>query len=324
MTQTTASAARKAQLGMTAALGAAVVLGGALALVNSHAAHATSVRPEVLEPRAAVQPQPAAAPVEDTSAALSGAVQETLAVSKYTYLRLSTATGEVWAAVPAATVAVGSQVAIANATRMADFKSSTLNRTFKEIYFGTLSTPSAPTAAGHKFSPADVLDQDEQELPAGHPDIGASGGPGPVNDSDPLPPGHPDLNGAPAIAPGNAPSPHGAPAAAVALAADPIAPARGDNAHVISELNGKLAGHRVRIRGQVTKVTPGIQGHTFFHLRDGNPGGPGPATDLAVTSSLEPQRGQVATFEGVLRANVDIGIGYSYPLLLENATLVAE
>lgn len=301
---------------MTVALGAAVVLGGGLALVGSHTSRAATVRAEVspLAPS-----MPAAAPsAESDPGAISGAVLEALPVAKYTYLRLSTAAGEVWAAVPSANVAVGTRVEIANATRMGDFKSSTLNRTFKEIYFGTLGVGTlAAVPSSNKFSPADVLAQDEQDLPAGHPDIGSAAAPGPVNDSDPLPPGHPDLSAAAGPHGGALPSP----AASSDLPLEPIAKARGANARSIAELAGlrqTLAGQRVRIRGQVTKVTPNVQGHTFFHLRDAQ------ATDLVATTNGEPTRGQIATFEGTLRADVDIGIGYSYPVLLENATLVAE
>jgi hypothetical protein len=59
-------------------------------------------------------------------------------------------------------------------------------------------------------------------------------------------------------------------------------------------------------------------------LRDGKPSDPGPASDLLVTSNATPERGQVATFEGTLRADADVGIGVTYPILLENALLIAE
>jgi hypothetical protein len=323
MNRSSAHSARKAQLGMTVALGAAIALGGGLALVTSHNAHGTPLRAEAPEPVAelAAQTDP---PAEPAAATLNGSVLETLAVSKYTYLRLATVNGEIWAAVPSVAVAIGTRVAIANATRMVDFESATLKRTFKVIYFGTLAAPSAAPVAP-KFSPADALDDDEQDLPPGHPDIGATSpnsAPTEAQAAQALPPGHPDL-GADTAHGGPAPVAASAPAFAVV----PVLPAGGKNGHTILQLatlGGKLAGQRVRVRGQVTKVTPNVQGHTFFHLRDGSPGAPGPATDLIVTSSLEPKRGEVATFEGTLRADVDIGIGYHYPLLLENALIVSE
>jgi hypothetical protein len=189
--------------------------------------------------------------------------------------------------------------------------------------------PPAPGARGAAsaevgFSPADILDGEESDraLPAGHPEIGADPSLGAVDEAAPLPPGHPSVNGT---------APHGggerSPSPLPDLATEPIAPARGARAHTITELTVRrheLAGRKVRVRGQVTKVTPNVQGRTFFHLRDGNPQASGQPTDLIATSTGEALRGQVATFEGVLRSDADIGIGYSYPVLLEDATLVVE
>jgi len=313
------SPSRKASLGMTAVLGIAVAAGAGSALFNSHAARATSVRAELPTMPEAVL----AAPVteaESASASVSGSVLQTLAASKYTYLRLATPSGEVWTAVPAASVAVGSRVTVENAARMTAFKSATLKRTFDVIYFGTLAA-APPPAAASGFSPMDVLGEDEQDLPPGHPQI-ANPAAGPVDDTAPLPAGHPAIDGASA-------SPHAGSAdvAVAPLPAVTVTRASGGNAHVIAELSAereRLAGQRVRVRGQVTKVTPDVQGHTFFHLRDGKSGDSSPATDLVVTSNSTPSRGQVATFEGTLRADVDIGIGYRYSILLENAVLVPE
>jgi len=303
---------------MTAVLGIAIATGAGFALFNAHAAPVTALRPEVATREAATQPAPDTADTDSTS--LSGSVLETMPASQYTYLRLSTANGEIWAAVPTASVPVGARVTVANATKMTAFKSATLKRTFDVIYFGTLASGDTPKPAAARFSPADALDSDDaRDLPPGHPDIGAAA-PGALGNADSLPAGHPDPNGAPSSPHGPSPS---APSSAVPALAVP--PARGSNAHTITQLSAErvqLAGQKVRVRGQVTKVTAGVQGHTFFHLRDGKPDDP--VSDLVVTSDSTPERGQVATFEGTLRTNVDIGIGYSYPVLLENAVLLGE
>jgi len=310
--------ARKASLGMTAVLCIAVAGGAGFALFNAHAAPVTPLRPELqARPAALSSAAPRAA---EESNALTGKVLETAAASQYTYLRLATESGEIWAAVPSATIAIGSQVTVENAARMANFKSSTLKRTFDVIYFGTLSS-GAPKAAA-RFSPVDALEQaDEQDLPPGHPDIG-NAAPGAVGSTDSLPAGHPDIGGPSASPHAQAPNPSSAAVPAVA-----VAPARGKNAYAIAQLaaqGAQLAGQRVRVRGQVTKVTAGVQGRTFFHVRDGKPDDPGPASDLVVTSDATPERGQVATFEGTLRTDFDVGIGFKYPILLENAVSVAE
>ncbi|MDP1833068.1 MAG: hypothetical protein Q8K67_13495 [Geothrix sp.] len=90
----------------------------------------------------------APAPVEG----ISGKVLERLEASPYCYLRLKTAKGEVWAAIPEAKVEKGTEVTIVNPMLMSNFESKTLNRTFSEVYFGTLATPgttAAPAPTGN-------------------------------------------------------------------------------------------------------------------------------------------------------------------------------
>jgi hypothetical protein len=76
---------------------------------------------------------------------LKGEVLEVQDVPNYTYLRLKTTQGEVWAAVPTAQIALGSEVTLNDAQPMGEFKSQTLKRTFPQIYFASL--PAAPTSA---------------------------------------------------------------------------------------------------------------------------------------------------------------------------------
>ena len=223
----------------------------------------------------------------DQAPALRGRAREVIDVAEYTYLRLSTTQGEVWAAVSKAPVVVDSDVAIENATRMENFESATLKRTFPVIYFGALQAAAA------------------------------------VNDDGALPPGHPSIDGAKAPIPA-----HGGPAAAegAGTADIEVSRAAGDNARNIGELFAdvaKLEGKLLRVRGQVVKVTPGVLGKTYLRLRDGSGGRP-EQRELVVTTQVDAHVGDVSTFEGTLRSQVDVGIGYKYPVLLEDAKLVAE
>jgi hypothetical protein len=330
MNRTSADSAKKSDKRMTVVLALVVVAAIAIALVTARTSHGAGIRADEPMPATPLADE-SASPAAAEDGALSGEVLETVPVSKYTYLRLQASEGEVWAAVPSANVAVGSRVTISNATRMDDFKSATLGKSFKVIYFGTLGAPSgavAGDALAPKFPIGDEQDVDpDQTLPPGHPDIGANAAPNALaDDSNALPSGHPDIGGKAAA---NA-SPHGGMSDSLATAEPLPMPklsrAAGSNGHVIAELAAnrqKLAGQRVRVRGQVTKVTPDIQGRTFFHLRDDSGSSKGLVTDLVVTSVATPTRGQVATFEGTLRADDDIGIGYKYPVLLEDATVVS-
>jgi hypothetical protein len=91
---------------------------------------------------------PAAAPA--VGQGLTGKVLERIDASPYCYLRIQTAQGEVWAAVPEAKIEKGTEVTVANPMLMNNFESKTLNRTFAAVYFGTLApaggAPAAPTA----------------------------------------------------------------------------------------------------------------------------------------------------------------------------------
>lgn len=95
---------------------------------------------------------------------VEGRVLEKLGAGSYIYLRLSTAEGELWAAVPNSSVTVGAEVTIANPHLMEGFTSPTLERTFERIVFGTLAqTPGAEALPpGHPRV-------DTAAAPAGHP-----------------------------------------------------------------------------------------------------------------------------------------------------------
>ncbi len=97
---------------------------------------------------APTQPQ-AAAPAAPAGPSITGKLLERIEASPYCYLRIQTAQGEVWAAVPEAKIEKGAEVTVVNAMVMRDFESKTLKKTFTEIFFGTLASAggAAPAAA---------------------------------------------------------------------------------------------------------------------------------------------------------------------------------
>ena len=78
---------------------------------------------------------------------LQGKVLERLDAGRYSYLRLSTSSGEIWAAVPLTKANIGSEVAIENPMPMDGFETKTLNRKFDRIFFGTLRQPEGAETA---------------------------------------------------------------------------------------------------------------------------------------------------------------------------------
>jgi hypothetical protein len=98
------------------------------------------------------------------SSAVAGEVLEIQNIEGYSYLRLKTAQGETWAAVPTAAVKKGAKVTVENAMVMNNFESKALKRKFDKVVFGTLGTgqPAAqaavPPAAGpHALAKAPEL-----------------------------------------------------------------------------------------------------------------------------------------------------------------------
>jgi hypothetical protein len=216
------------------------------------------------------------------NAALHGQVLETVDVAEYTYLRLSTPSGEVWTAVSkvAVPVPVGSSVNVLDAARMENFQSATLKRTFPVIYFGRLGDAGA------------------QALPAGHPAIA---------DQNAAPPGHPTARAA-------------ASSTIPEVAVKPAAGKNAHVIAELYGSRERLQGQTVRVSGQVVKVTTGVLGKNYLRIRDGSSTSPD-QRELVVTTLASTPLGDVVTLRGTLQTDVDVGIGYKYAVLLADAEL---
>ena len=64
-------------------------------------------------------------------------------------------------------------------------------------------------------------------------------------------------------------------------------------------------------------------GKNWFHLRDGSTGATG-EDDLTVTSQGKAAVGEIVVVSGKLRTDVDLGFGYHYDVILEEATITKE
>ncbi len=103
-----------------------------------------------------------------------------------------------------------------------------------------------------------------------------------------------------------------------------VAKASGANAHTVGEIMSKAAelkGKPVLVRGQVVKYNPAIMGKNWIHLRDGSGSDADNSNDLLVTTLGQAKTGDVVTVKGVVATNKDFGSGYSYKVLVEDATL---
>lgn len=115
------------------------LLATALAACGSNASESPKSAPEAIATSAAADVS--VAPV--IGDAITGKVLERLDAPPYAYLRIQTATGEIWAAVPATDIASGADVTVFKPMLMSNFESKTLQRTFESVYFGMLEEPGA-------------------------------------------------------------------------------------------------------------------------------------------------------------------------------------
>jgi hypothetical protein len=100
--------------------------------------------------------------------------------------------------------------------------------------------------------------------------------------------------------------------------------ASGANARTVAEVMrtaAKLKDQPVRVRGKVVKYNTGIMGKNWIHLRDGTGAAADNTHDVLVTTTAQAKLGDVVTVTGVVRTDKDFGSGYTYKVLIEEATL---
>jgi hypothetical protein len=200
--------------------------------------------------------------------ATNAEVLETMDGGGYTYVRVKTDSGVVWAAGPQAQVKVGDRVNLADGMLMSDFHSETLDRDFEEIYF----------VGGIEV-------------------VGGS---------------------APAVA-----SAHGSDDVWDAVEVGMVEKPEGGSS--IAELyagKANLAGKPVLVRGRVVKYTANIMGRNWLHIQDGS--GKSGTNDLTVTTNGTTKIGDLVLVKGTAAVDKDFGAGYSYELIVEEATVTVE
>lgn len=204
---------------------------------------------------------------------LKGQVLETADGGAYVYLKLNTSQGEVWAATTKQAIPKGAHIVIHDPMLMANFQSKALNRTFDQIFFGSVVSVEGQvgTAAAH--------------MTAAH---------------------------------------KGAAAEAAGVPVEKVVKAGGPDSRTVAEVHAQkaqLSGKQVAVRGKVVKFSESILGRNWIHLRDGSGVVATGNNDLLVTTAQGAKVGDVVVARGVVRANADYGSGYSYPVVIEGATL---
>jgi hypothetical protein len=82
-----------------------------------------------------------------------------------------------------------------------------------------------------------------------------------------------------------------------------------------------LKDKKVAVRGTVVKYSEAVMGTNWLHLQDGSTGKAPGDTDITVTTKSTAKVGDVVVARGVVHTDKDLGSGYNYPVIIEDATL---
>jgi len=82
----------------------------------------------------------------------------------------------------------------------------------------------------------------------------------------------------------------------------------------------QLAGKTVILTGKVVKYNADIMSKNWIHLQDGS--SYKGSRDVAITTSINAKMDQIVTLKGTVTLNKDLGAGYKYSVLIEDAVAV--
>jgi hypothetical protein len=100
--------------------------------------------------------------------------------------------------------------------------------------------------------------------------------------------------------------------------------ASGPDAYTVAELYNKktsLEKKNVVVRGKVVKVSTGIMNTNWIHIQDGSGDASSGTNDLLVTTDDLPSVGDTVTANGTLVKDKDIGSGYKFVVMVEQAKI---
>ncbi len=225
--------------------------------------------------------QPGQKPQQEQPAArYSGTVLSSQDASNYTYLEIKGKDGVFWAAVPQTKVATGSSVELIGPIPMKNFDAKVLGRTFDTIMFaGGVIVNGKQPEAAAHTAPAPTASIPHHEQ---EPAMDAAA----HMKSD--------------------------------AATDASEVKKADGGVTIADILANPAAFKdkkVLLRGKVVKFLPDIMKKNWFHLKDASI----KDKDITATSAEQFAVGDVVLIEGVVKTNQDLGFGYKYDVLIEEA-----
>jgi hypothetical protein len=98
----------------------------------------------------------------------------------------------------------------------------------------------------------------------------------------------------------------------------------GQNIAYVYANKDALAGQEISLRGKVVKLNENILGTNFIHIQDGSGDAAERNHDLTITSQKTADVGEYVVVTGTVILDKDFGAGYSFPILLEEASISTE
>ena len=226
-------------------------------------------------------------------------VQEVLQAREYTYLRAKENDKEIWVAVPTMQAKTGDTYYYEGGIEMKKFESKDLNKVFESVLLlerlNREPNSSSAIAADKPYKSTEEPATAPEAAPAtadGAAEGGAATGEGYKRKA--TPPEKLNIK---------------------------IEAAKGgiSIAKLFAEKES-LSGKTVKIKGRVTKYTPAVMKKNWIHIQDGtdNKGN----FDLVVTTDKEVQVGDIVTLEGKIGLNKDLGYGYFFDVIMEDAQVI--
>lgn len=103
-----------------------------------------------------------------------------------------------------------------------------------------------------------------------------------------------------------------------------VTKAAGANAYTVGEIHQKrnsLNKKKITVSGKVVKFSPQIMKNNWIHIQDGTGEHIKGTHNLVITSKETVKVDDIVTLTGTLSIDRDFGGGYTYDVLIENATL---
>ncbi|MDQ1245345.1 MAG: hypothetical protein QG565_1686, partial [Campylobacterota bacterium] len=208
-------------------------------------------------------------------------VLETVNGGGYTYAKVDESGNVYWIAGPQTNIAAGNTISFLEQMVMTDFTSKALNKTFDQILFVSAIVPTGGKSA---------------QSSTAQPAQGQAGADAHANCNHDK-----ELKLEPVVS--------------------NIKIAKNANGYTIEELYTKkatLKDKSVKVNAKVVKVSKNIMGKDWIHLQDGS-GAAGTDDIIATAANSTVQVGDSVTTNGVIKVDIDLGYGYKFPVLIEEA-----